>query len=313
MPTRIGLVVLRGDQGERRRDARRPPKTLVNVPLFHVTGEVPVLLNSFVIGRGMVLMAKWDAGEALRLIEQEKVTYFVGVPTMSLELMQHPDRDQYDLSTADRHRRRRRRRARSLTSAGCSDSFAGRAARARLRPYRNQRRRLLNFWQNYADKPASTGRAHKPIVELAILGDGDGALAARASAARWRSARRPISAAYWRDPEATRAAFTADGYFRTGDIGYLDEDGYLFIVDRKKDIIIRGGENISCQEVEAAIYGHISVSEVCVFGIADERLGEVPAAVVYCEEDGTLNQEALTAFLQERLAAFKLPVPILVP
>ena len=91
---------------------------------------------------------------------------------------------------------------------------------------------------------------------------------------------------YWRDEAATRAAFTADGYLRTGDIGYLDEDDYLFIVDRKKDIIIRGGENISAQEVEAAIYAHPAVSEAAVFGIADERLGEVPAAVVYCEEGG---------------------------
>jgi acyl-CoA synthetase (AMP-forming)/AMP-acid ligase II len=163
-----------------------------------------------------------------------------------------------------------------------------------------------NFWRNYADKPASTGRPQSPIVELAILDAGDdqlppgqrGEVAIR-SAANFRG--------YWRDPEATRAAFTADGYFRTGDVGYLDEDGYLFIVDRKKDIIIRGGENISCQEVEAAICGHISVSEVCVFGIADDRLGEVPGAVIYCEEDGTLNQEALTAFLQERLAAYKIP------
>ena len=109
-----------------------------------------------------------------------------------------------------------------------------------------------NFWQNYADKPASTGRPHKPMVELAILGEGDrhllagesGEIAIR-SAANFRG--------YWNDPAATAAAFTADGYLKTGDIGYLDEEDYLFIVDRKKDIIIRGGENISCQEVEAAI------------------------------------------------------------
>jgi acyl-CoA synthetase (AMP-forming)/AMP-acid ligase II len=282
-----------------------PPKTLVNVPLFHVTGAVPVMLNSFVIGRGMVLMAKWDPGEALRLIEKETVTYFVGVPTMSLELMQHPQRDRYDL--------------RSLT-----DIAAGGAARPvshvkRLQESFTAAQPALgygltetnavgcsNFWSNYASKPSSTGRPQKPIVEIAILGEngehlgtGEAGEVAIRSAANIRG--------YWRDPAATTAAFTQDGYFRTGDIGYLDEDSYLFIVDRKKDIVIRGGENISAQEVEAACYSHPSVSEASVFGVPDERLGEVPAAVIYCETDRKLDPEELLGFLHERLAAFKLP------
>ena len=111
---------------------------------------------------------------------------------------------------------------------------------------------------------------------------------------------------YWRNEAATKAAFTADHYFRSGDIGYLDEDGYLFIVDRKKDIIIRGGENISAAEVEAAIYAHSAVSEAAVFGIADERLGEVPAAVVWCEKGG-IDAQLLTAHLEESIAGFKVP------
>jgi long-chain acyl-CoA synthetase len=299
------FVLLRIMESEGRAPGNQP-RTLVNVPLFHVTGEVPVLLNSFVIGRTMVLMAKWDAGEALRLIQDEKITYFVGVPTMSLELMQHPDRDKYDLS--------------SLT-----DIAAGGAARPvahvkRLQEsFRGARPALGygltetnaagcgNFWQNYADKPASTGRPHKPIVELAILGEGDrhlppgetGEIAIR-SASNFRG--------YWSDPEATAAALTADHYMRTGDIGYLDEDDYLFIVDRKKDIIIRGGENISCQEVEAAIYSHPAVSEASVFGVPDDRLGEVPAAVIYSEDDRALDAEGLRAFLAGRIAQYKIPV-----
>ena len=304
----MSLMTLLGIMESEGRPPANPPRTLVNVPLFHVTGEVPVMLNSFVIGRGMVLMAKWDPGEALRLIEQEKVTYFVGVPTMSLELMQHPDRDKYDLS--------------SLT-----DIAAGGAARPvahveRLQQsFRGAQPALGygltetnavgcgNFWQNYADKPASTGRPHRPMVEIAILGEGDRHLAvgetgeiAIRSAANIRG--------YWRDPEATASAFTADGYLKTGDVGYFDEDDYLFIVDRKKDIIIRGGENISCQEVEAAIYSHPSVSETSVFGIPDERLGEVPAAVIYCEDDRCLDQQGIVDFLKERLAAYKLPARV---
>ena len=303
----IGLATLLGIKEKQGEAAAGQPKTLVNVPLFHVTGEVPVLLNSFVIGRTMVLMPKWDPGEALRLIEKEKITYFVGVPTMSLELMQYPDRDKYDLS--------------SLT-----DIAAGGAARpvahvARLEHAFKGAQPALgygltetnavgcsNFWSNYHDKPASTGRPHRPIVEMAILGQNDrhlppgerGEIAIR-TAANFRG--------YWHDEAATRAAFTADGYLRTGDVGYLDEDNYLFIVDRKKDIVIRGGENISVQEVEAAIYSHPGVSEASVFGVPDERLGEVPAAVIY-SEDRAVEKEELLEFLSGRLAQFKLPAHV---
>ncbi|MEY4270324.1 MAG: hypothetical protein RLZZ58_1540, partial [Pseudomonadota bacterium] len=112
---------------------------------------------------------------------------------------------------------------------------------------------------------------------------------------------------YWNNAAATQAAFTADGFFRSGDLGYLDEDGYLFIVDRKKDIIIRGGENISCQEVEAAIFEHPDASECAVFGLPDERFGEVPGAVVHMADGSTTDAEALKAFLATRLAAFKVP------
>jgi long-chain acyl-CoA synthetase len=278
------------------------------VPLFHVTGEVPVLLNSFVVGRGMVLMPKWDASEALRLIEKEKITYFVGVPTMSLELMNHPDHSRYDTSTL-------------------TDIAAGGAARPvthveRLQEsFPNSQPALgygltetnaigcSNFWSNYAAKPASTGRAQKPFVELAILGAGDAHLQ---SGERGEIAIRSAAniSGYWRNPEATAAAFTADGYLKTGDIGFLDEDGYLFIVDRKKDIIIRGGENISAAEVEAAVYACEGVSEAAVFGVADERLGEVPVAVVRLRQECDLDEDGLRAFLATRLAAFKIPAAV---
>ena len=287
----------------------RPPvnplKTLLNVPLFHVTGEVPVMLNSFVISRGMVIMPKWDAGEALRLIEKEKITYFVGVPTMSLELMNHPDRDHYDLS--------------SLT-----DIAAGGAPRPishvkRLEESFPDAKPALgygltetnavgcgNFWGNYTAKPASTGRAQPGFVELAILGSGNahlptgevGEIAIR-SAANIRG--------YWKNDAATADGFTADGFFRSGDVGYIDEDGYLFIVDRMKDIIIRGGENISAAEVEAAIYGCPAVAEAAVIGVPDERLGEVPLAIIVRRDDSNPTEEELRQFLEGRLASFKVP------
>jgi acyl-CoA synthetase (AMP-forming)/AMP-acid ligase II len=284
------------------------PSALIAVPLFHVTGEIPVMLNSFAIGRKMVLMRKWDAGEALRLIEQERVTYFVGVPTMSLELALHPDREARDISSL-------------------ADIVAGGAPRPvaqvprLVAAFPNGHPMLgygltetnavgcTNFRANYIAKPASTGRRHGRFVEVAILGEGDahlpagevGEIAMRA-AANFRG--------YWRDEKATRAAFTPDGYFRTGDLGYLDEQGYLFIVDRAKDIIIRGGENISCQEVEAAIYAHPAIAEASVFGIADERLGEIPAAVVRPEAGQGIEGSELMRFLDGRLAKFKLPAQL---
>ena len=300
-----GLMTLLGLLTEEGRPPANPPRTLLSVPLFHVTGEVPVLLNSFVIGRGMVLMPKWDADEALRLIEKEKITYFVGVPTMSLELMNHPDREKYDLSTLT-----------DITAGGAprpvdhvtrlQKSFP--AAQPALGYGLTETNAVGcgNFWSNYAEKPASTGRPQRPFVEIAILGSSDAHLAPNE---RGEIAIRSAAniACYWRNPEATAAAFTTDGYFRTGDIGYLDDDGYLFIVDRKKDIIIRGGENISSQEVEAACYACPAVAEAAVFAAPDERLGEVPVAVLYLREDSKLDAAGLKAFLETRLAAFKIP------
>jgi long-chain acyl-CoA synthetase len=223
---------------------------------------------------------------------------------MSFEMLTHPNRHKYDLSTV-------------------TDIAAGGAPR----PPEHVRRideemegaPLIGYgltetngvgtgnWRtNYLAKPNSAGRASPPLVDLGILDD---AGAKVAQGQRGEVCIRSVAnfTEYWGRPDATAAAFTADGYFRTGDIGYLDEDGYLFIVDRKKDIIIRGGENISCQEVEAALYEHPSVAEAAVFGLADEKFGEVPAAVVHLSEPGRVEAEDLTAFLHQHIAAFKVP------
>jgi acyl-CoA synthetase (AMP-forming)/AMP-acid ligase II len=299
-----GLIVLRGvleDEG------RPPPtpRTLLSVPLFHVTGEVPVMINSFVIGRCMVVMPKWDATEALRLIEKERITYFVGVPTMSLEIMNHPDRDKYDLSSMT-----------DITAGGAprpvshverlQETFPKAQPALGYGLTETNAAGFSNFWGNYAAKPASTGRAQEPYIETAILGPREEHLPpGQAGEIAIRSAANIKG--YWRNPEATAALFTPDGYIRTGDIGYLDEDGYLFIVDRKKEIIIRGGENISAAEVEAACYSHEAVAEVSVFGAPDERLGEVPVAVVHAKPGIELSEEDLRGFLDGQLAKFKIP------
>ena len=281
------------------------PSALVNVPLFHVTASIPVVLQSFAIGRKLVLMPKWDAEEAMRLIEKERISYFVGVPLMSIELATHPARHKYDLTS-------------------CTAFAAGGAPRPvehvkKIRKEMSWGYPLLgygltetngvgcgNFTDNYLEKPTSTGPATKPIVEVQMLDD-DGNILPQGE--RGEVAIRSIANfnGYWNNEAATRDAFTADGFFRTGDIGYLDEDGYLFIVDRKKDIIIRGGENISCPEVEAAAYEHDSIVELSVFGIADEKYGEVPGIVFQTKDGVTLTEEELKALLAPRLAPFKMP------
>jgi acyl-CoA synthetase (AMP-forming)/AMP-acid ligase II len=303
-----GLIVLLELLTQEGRAPATPPRTLLSVPLFHVTGEVPVMLNSFVIGRCMVIMPKWDATEALRLIEKEKITYFVGVPTMSLELMTHPDRDEYDLSSL-----------KDITAGGAPrpvshverlrEEFPDAQPALGYGLTETNAVGCLNFWSNYAAKPGSTGRA-APLVDVAIiredgrrLPDGEVGEIAIRSAANIKC--------YWRNPEATAALFTADGSVRSGDLGYLDEDGYLFIVDRKKDIIIRGGENISAAEVEAEVYACPAVAEVSVFGAPDERLGEVPIAIVLAKDGEQLNEEQLRGFLDGRLAKFKIPQRII--
>ncbi len=282
--------------------------TLLNVPLFHVTGEVPVMLQSFAIGRKLVMMPKWDAEQAMALIEREQITYFVGVPLMSYEMLIHPNRDKYDLST-------------------CKSFAAGGAPRprdhvTRLAEGMGGGQPLLgygltetngigcgNINDNYIAKPDSTGPASLPLVDLAIIDDAGNVLP-QGSVGEVSIRSIANFTGYWNNEAATAAAFTADGRFRTGDLGYVDEDGYLFIVDRKKDIIIRGGENISCPEVEAAIYAHEAVAECSVFGLPDERFGEIVGAVVYFKPGSGADEGALRTFLAANLAAFKVPAVI---
>jgi len=289
--------------------AGRPPQgqpcALVNVPLFHVTGEVPVLLQSFLIGRKLVIMGKWDAREAMRLIEAERVSYFVGVPLMSYEIATHPERPDFDLSS-------------------CLSIVAGGAPRpiehvGRIRDAMPDGFPLLgygltetnavgcaNFNENYLAKPGSTGPASVPLADLAIL-SAEGTRLPRGETGEIAIRSIANFGGYWNNPEATAASLRPDGYFLTGDLGYLDEDGYLFIVDRKKDIIIRGGENIACLEVEQALYAHPGVAEACVFGVPDARYGEVPAAVFLARDGHVLDCDTLREFVASRIAAFKVP------
>ena len=281
------------------------PSALVSVPLFHVTGEIPVFLQSIAIGRKLVLMPKWDAGEALRLLDEEKVTYFVGVPLMSYEMATHPDRDQFDLS-----------QCKSFAAGGAprpvehvnkiKESFPNGFPLLGYGLTETNAVGAGNLNENYLAKPGSTGMASRPLVDMAILDDAGKALPqGEVGEISIRSTANFLG--YWKDEEATKAAYTDDAYFRTGDLGYLDPEGYLYIVDRKKDIIIRGGENIACIEVEDAIYAHPAVAECSVFGLPDERMGEVPAAVYLTQPGESLSPDDLKSYLAEHIAHFKIP------
>lgn len=284
------------------------PATLMTIPLFHVTACHSIFLMSVLAGRKIVLMYKWDAEAALPLIEKEKVTDFSGVPTMSWELLQSPNIDKYDLSSL-----------KGLGSGGAfrppehvkalKEKFPNKSSSSGYGLTETNALGAINSGPNYLLKPASTGRPIGPVLEIKLVDTEDREVAEGERGEIWL--RGPMNVrGYWNKPDATEAAFTPDGWFRTGDIAYIDEDGFIFIVDRAKDIVIRGGENISCLEVEAALAEHPDVLEVAAFGIPDERLGEDIAALVTAKPGTQPDAEAIQDFVKDHLAGFKIPKTI---
>ena len=282
-----------------------PPALLANVPLFHVTGSHAQFLASFIYSRKFVMMYKWDAEAALKLIEQERISVFHGVPTMAWEIMQSPNFDTTDLSSL-----------RGVQSGGAS------------RPPEHLNMIMQKFPDSvipglgygltetnaigaiisgkfYASRPNSTGRPTPPVTSIKVVDDagntledgGVGEICIKGAT---------VMKGYWNNPEAT-AEVIKDGWFYSGDIGMLDELGFLIILDRAKDIVIRGGENIGCAEVEYAISEHPEVSEVSVYGIPEERLGEMLCCSIMLQTGSVLSCEQLTSFLNSRIAGFKIP------
>ncbi|MFK8054059.1 MAG: class I adenylate-forming enzyme family protein [Woeseiaceae bacterium] len=279
---------------------------LMTVPLFHVTGCNAMFLLSMLAGQKIVVMDRWDVQKAIELIETERLTAFNGVPSMSYELAQAAKESSADLS--------------SLYAV----SGGGAARPAAHVPLIDQALENVmpavgygltessalgtaNSGVNYQSKPTSVGEPCFPTMEMRIV-DPDGNDCPQGEAGEiWLKSVSNMKC-YLNKPDAT-AEVLRDGFLATGDVGYVDEDGYLFIVDRLKDIVIRGGENISCQEVENALYEHEAVEESAVFGLPDEKLGEQLVAVVY-SRDGALQGSALQEFVKARLAYYKVPVRI---
>jgi len=282
-----------------------PPAILANVPLFHVTGCHAQFLLCFVMLRKFVMMYKWNAEQALALIEKERISVLHGVPTMTWEVMNSPDFDKTDL-----------RSLRIVQSGGAArppghlklmqEKFAD-----NIQPGLGYGLTETNAigatitGKFYLSKPESTGRPSPPVTQVRIE-DANGKVLPAGEIGEICIKGATIMKAYWKKPEETAQALK-DGWFHTGDVGLLDEHGFLFIKDRAKDIVIRGGENIACAEVEYALSDHPAVCEAAVYGLPDERLGEIVAASVQIRSKDAVTVEALQAFLQSRIAHFKVP------
>jgi long-chain acyl-CoA synthetase len=281
---------------------------ILAVPLFHITGFVPVMLNSFFFGHKLVMMYKWDAAKALEHVEAEGVTNFVGVPTMVQDLLEVPDFDKYDTSSLRQiggggapASPDMVRRVEKTFSAGRAGLGYGMTETTAYGPQ--------NAGPDYVARPTSTGRP-VPVMQLKVVDEegNDLPIGQQGEICFYGPT---VIRAYWNKPEATADAFY-DGWLRSGDLGRIDEDGFVYVEDRAKDMVIRGGENIGCIEVEAAIAEHPSVYECAVFGLPHERLGEELACSVYLRHGMTLTDDELSAFVRERLANFKVPTVIVI-
>jgi long-chain acyl-CoA synthetase len=280
------------------------PCFILIVPLFHVTGCVPVMLSCFGMKMKLVMMYRWDPEAALRLIESERVTAFVGVPTQSWDMLESPNFAKYDTS--------------SLATVGGGGAPAPTTLVNRVeKGFRRGRPNIGygmtetnafgpgNNGDDYVSHPTSTGRARTTIMDVEIRDDDGRPVPVGERGQIWMKGPNIIRG-YWGKPEAT-AETIVDGWLASGDLGRIDDEGFLYIEDRAKDMVIRAGENVYCAEVESAVYEFPGVYEAAVFGVPNERLGEEVACVIQRKDGAEFTAEELRAFLGGRLASFKIP------
>ena len=285
-------------------DAPPPvPVTLITTPLFHVTANNCGAYATTAAGGKMVLMYKWAPGEALELIQRERVTSASGVPVMAREIVTHPDFDKYDTS--------------SLLALGGGGAQIQPDLVAKIESTVATARPNTGYGMTetcgiitsiggdfFVDKPASCGRA-MPTFETKIVDDLGEEVPAGQPGELWVKGA-PVIKGYINRPDATAESIT-QGWLHTGDVARIDDQGFIFIVDRKKDMVLRGGENVYCAEVEATVYRHTAVAECCVFGVPDQRLGEEVAVAVYVRPGESLEAEELRAHCAALIARHKVP------
>jgi len=284
-------------------DAAAQAVFMAPTPLFHVTANNCLLHPATIAGGRIVFTYKWDAGRALELIEREGVTNFSGVPTMSREMLMHPDWGTRDTSTLA-----------GMGGGGAplqpdlvdkiDKSLSGGAPSTGYGLTETHGIVTANSGSLYVAKPSSCGRV-VPTLEAKLVDENDnevpadqpGELCVRGAV---------VIKGYLNRPDATSDSIR-DGWFHTGDVATIDEDGFVFIVDRIKDMVLRGGENVYCSEVEAAIYELDGVAEAAVFGVPDDRLGEIVGVAIVLSPGASMTEEQLVASLGEHLAKFKIP------
>ena len=279
------------------------PVGLITTPLFHVTANNCGAYALTAGGGKMVLMYRWDAETALKLIEREKVSAMSGVPVMSRELIGHPDFDKYDTS--------------SLLTLGGGGAQLQPDLVAKIDEAVATARPNTGYGMTetcgiitsitgdfFIDKPASCGRA-MPAFEARVVDDEGRDLPAGEPGELWVKGSSVIKG-YINRPDATADSIT-DGWLHTGDVAKIDEEGFIFLVDRKKDMVLRGGENIYCAEVEATIHQHPAVAECCVFGVPDARLGEEVGAAIVLRPGETLSADAIREHCVALVARHKAP------
>ena len=291
-------------------DPNAPQRSsLLSVPFFHATGCFAVLNPTLASGGKIVMMRRWDPVRAFELIEREKIQSAGGVPTIAWQLIEHPLRKNYDLSSlvsvayggapSAPELVRKIKETFPLSSAGNGWGMTETSATA-----------TGNGAEDYEAKPDSCGPA-VPVTDLKIMTvDGEPRELPIGEVGELWCKGPQVVKGYWNKPEATAQTFV-DGWVKTGDLARLDDEGFCFIIDRAKDMLIRGGENIYCIEVENVLYDHPAVMDAALVGIPHQQLGEEPGAVVTLKPGAEATEQELRAFVAERLAAFKVPVKIL--
>jgi long-chain acyl-CoA synthetase len=284
-----------------------PPRVpLLAIPFFHATGAFSTLVPAMINADTIVTMYKWDPLEALGVIEREKVTSIGGVPAIAWQVLEHPERDKYDLSSIlyvayggapsapELVATIKRRFPDGLPSNGWGMTETCAAS-------------CVNFGKDYEVRPESCG-VPAPAMDFKIVGPKGETLGVNEVGELWVKGPNNCKG-YWNKPEATAKTFI-DGWVVTGDVGRMDEEGFVFLLDRAKDMLIRGGENIYCIEVENALYDHPAVMDAAVVGIQHKVLGEEVGAVVQIKPEMDATADELRRFVAGKLAAFKVPVEI---
>jgi len=288
-------------------DSDAPRKALlIGVPLFHATGCCAVMIPTHFRGDKLVLIRRWDTDAALPLMERERITHCGGVPAIAWQILEHPKFEHYDLSSVEvisyggapaapeLARRIKQRFPKAMPGQGWGMTETSAMATA-------------NLGEDYERRPHSCG-VPAPTGALRIVGPDGADLPAGEVGELWFKGP-VVSRGYWNQPEATAETFI-DGWVKTGDLGKVDDEGFLTIVDRAKDMLIRGGENIYCVEVENALFTHPAVIDAALIGRPHPILGEEPLAIVQLKLGQSASSDELRHHVAQSLAAFKVPVEI---